>query len=42
MRRRLMVVFASYQPELHYMRKWREKHASYPLIDQLGWLLIRL
>ena len=32
MRRRLMVVFAPYQPELHYMRgrgpKWREKHAS--------------
>ena len=32
MRRRLMVVFAPYRPELHYMRgrgpKWREKHAS--------------
>ena len=32
MRRRLMVVLAPYQPELHYMRgrgpKWREKHAS--------------
>jgi hypothetical protein len=30
-RRRLMAVFASYRPELHYMRgrgpKWREKHA---------------
>jgi hypothetical protein len=34
MRRRLMVVFTPYQPELHYMRgrgpKWREKHARPP------------
>ena len=33
-RKRLMVVFASYRPELHYMRgrgpKWREKHARAP------------
>jgi hypothetical protein len=33
-RRRLMAVFASYRPELHYMRgpgpKWREKHARLP------------
>ena len=33
-RRRLMTVFASYRPELHYMRgrgpKWREKHARPP------------
>jgi hypothetical protein len=39
-RKRLMAVFASYRPELHYMRgpgpKWREKHAQ-PTADQLGW-----
>jgi hypothetical protein len=33
-RRRLMVVFVSYRPELHYMRgpgpKWHEKHARSP------------
>jgi hypothetical protein len=33
-RRGLMAVFASYRPELHYMRgqgpKWREKHARPP------------
>jgi hypothetical protein len=33
-RRRLMAVFASYRPELHYMRgpgpKWHEKHARSP------------
>lgn len=33
-RRRLTAVFASYRPELHYMRgrgpKWREKHARPP------------
>jgi hypothetical protein len=33
-RKRLMVVFASYRPELHYMRgrgpKWREKHTRAP------------
>jgi hypothetical protein len=32
-RRRLMAAFASYRPELHYMRagpKWREKHSPAP------------
>ncbi len=33
-RQRLMIVFASYRPELHYMRgpgpKWREKHVRPP------------
>ena len=33
-RQRLMIVFASYRPELHYMRgpgpKWREKHIRPP------------
>ena len=33
-RRKLMAVFVSYRPELHYMRgpgpKWREKHARPP------------
>jgi hypothetical protein len=33
-RRRLMAVFASYRPELHYMRgpgpKWHEKHTGGP------------
>jgi hypothetical protein len=31
-RQRLITVFATYRPELHYMRgpgpKWREKHAG--------------
>ena len=36
-RKRLVTVFASYRPELHYMRgpgpKWREKHPR-PATDQ--------
>ena len=39
-RRKLMALFVSYRPELHYMRgpgpKWREKHAR-PPAEQLGW-----
>ena len=39
-RRRLMAVFASYRPELHYMRgrgpKWHDKHSHTPLADELG------
>jgi hypothetical protein len=39
-RKRLVNVFPSYRPELHYMRgpgpKWREKHGR-PPTDQLGW-----
>jgi hypothetical protein len=35
-----MAVFASYRPELHYMRgrgpKWHDKHSHTPLADELG------
>jgi hypothetical protein len=45
-RRRLMAAFASYRPELHYMRgpgsKWREKHVSVrSLFECTGAIIVR-